>query len=239
MSPRALEPEYESGLVEAAVLAAMAARTTDARLGAARERLYEIADPEAREAAFTAFHARWFERLGLCRPFLDALAERAWIGARCGRWLVIRARAERDEAADLLATAGAPPTLVVRVTAETVAAPERLRQRLRRELLHVEDMLDPAFGYQPALPDDVAGTPEEWRIREGYRVLWDTWVDGRLARLGQAPAELRQVRFHEFASTFPGLGESAGAWFDRFFDAPALTHADLLAFTLRGPHSSR
>ena len=235
MSARGLEPEFDPRLVEGAVLAAVARGGGEREFHAERDGIYQIAEPEPREAAFAALHARWFERLGLDRPFRETLAERPAIAARCGRWLVARARGGRDEAADLLVAPSAPPTLLVRVTAETVATAERLSLLLRRELLHVADMLDARFGYAPSLPEGVAGGPRESVVRGNYRVLWDAYVDGRLARLGAVPAAVRAERLAEFVRAFPHLGEGLEAAFERFFGARELTHAELLAFAAGGP----
>ncbi len=235
MSTRSLEPEFDPRLIEAAVLAAVTGRPGEREFHAERDGLYQIAEPEPREAAFGTLHARWFERLAMDRPFRETLAERPEIAARCGRWLVTRAGGSRDEAADLLVAPSAPPTLLVRVTPETLAAGERLGLLLRRELLHVADMLDPRFGYRPALPEGVAGGARESVVRGNYRILWDAYVDARLARLGLVPAGARTARLSEFVTAFPHLGAGAAAAFERFFGTPELTHAEILAFAAGGP----
>lgn len=227
---RPLEPEWDPGLVEAAVLAAMRGGADEAAFRAERDALYEIVEPEDREAAFAALHARWFERLALDRPLREALAMRPEVAAGCARCLVTRARGGRDEGGDLLVAPATRPILSVRVSPETVAAPERLRLLLRRELLHVADMLAPRFGYEPALPEHVAGGPRERTVRDNYRILWDAYVDGRLVRAGLIPAAARADRFREFARAFFHLGERLEAAFERFFDARELTHVDLLGF---------
>ncbi len=235
MSAGRLDPEFDPRLVEAAVLAATRGQTVEGEFRAERDRLYEIAEPEPREAAFEAFHARWFLHLGLARPFQRALAEQPGIAAGCGRWLVAQARGRREEAADLLVGSDVRPTLLARVTPETVAAPERLRLLLRRELLHVADMLAPEFGYEPTLPPGVAGGARERVVRDNYRVLWKAWVDGRLVRRGVLLATARGERLADFARAFPHLGAGAEAAFDRFFGAHQLTHAALVAFAAAGP----
>jgi hypothetical protein len=227
---RPLEPEWDPRLVEAALLTAMHAGGDAAAFRAERDGLYEVTESQAREAAFTALHARWFERLALDRPLREALALWPAIAAGCARCLVTRAQDERDEGGDLLVAPAGRAVLSVRVSPETVAAPERSRPLLRRELLHVADMLDPRFGYEPALPERVAGTARERAVRDSYRVLWDAYVDGRLVRAGLVPAAARADRLRDFARAFAHLGEGLLAAFARFFDAPALTHAELLGF---------
>ncbi|HBH03749.1 MAG TPA: hypothetical protein DDZ42_17830 [Candidatus Rokubacteria bacterium] len=238
MTPARLEPEWEPRLVEGAVLLAVAGRAEEARFRAERDRLYGIAEGAERETAFDTLHAAWFARLGLDRPFREALEERPAIVARCARWLVAWARRRGDEGADLLVPPGASPTLLVRVTCETVAAPARLGVLLRRELLHVADMLDPRFGYAPGVPADVAGGPREHLVRENYRVLWNAYVDGRLARRGCLPAGSRAERLREFARAYAYLGEAAESAFARFFDADQRSHADLMAFAVGGPEAA-
>jgi hypothetical protein len=142
--------------------------------------------------------------------------------------------ARRDESADLLVSAPARPTLLVRVRGETLAHVDQALPLLRRELLHVADMLDPAFGYTPALPEPVAGGPRERAVREAYRVLWDAYVDGRLARQGRLPPGARGERLRAFRAAFPWLGERATASFARFFEGATLTPAVLLAFAANG-----
>ncbi len=222
--------DYERALVEAAVLAWLGGRPEERAFQAERDGVYEIPDPEAREAAFAALHGAWFERLRLDRPLPKALAERPEIAGRCARCIVARVMAARDESADLLVAPPALPTLLVRVRAATLCVPERWERLLRHELLHVADMLDPTFDYAPRLPSSPEGPAHDRRLAERYRVLWDAYVDGRLARAGWAPAQAREARLEEFARAFPELGDRAAAAFERFFDAARRTHADLVAF---------
>ena len=221
--------ECEAALVEATVLAALGGGPAERLFHAERDPLYAIADADESDAAFAALHARWFDRLGLDGPLRQALAERPEIEAGCARGIVARAPAARAEVADLLVSPPGRPHLGLRLTPETLARPERALALLRHELLHVADMLDPDFGYEPRLPSaegaafDPAGTGR-------YRVLWDAYVDGRLVRRGHAPPARRAERLSEFRGAFPALGERLEATFARFFDADRCTHAGLIAF---------
>jgi hypothetical protein len=222
-----LPVDYEQGLVEASVLAAARGHREEGAFRAARDRLYELADSEARDAAFTEFHAAWFERLTLDRPLRIALDEIPVIARHCGGCIVARAAA--DESSDLLVARGRRPTVMIRVRPETVCDPTRFLRLLRRELLHVADMIDPAFGYEPTLPRTDQGPYADLALKERYRVLWDTWVDGRLARTGRVPSWVRDERLREFARVFPGLPDATRHAFERFFDSAHLTHRDLVA----------
>jgi hypothetical protein len=234
-----LDPEFDPRLVEAAVLTAIRGHALEGEFHAERDRLYEIPDPEAREAAFDAHHVRWFARFALDQPFRRALTEQPAIAARCGRWLVAGARGPRDEAADLLIGADVRPTLLVRVTPEAIAVPGRLWRLLQRELQHVADMLDPGFGYEATLPASVGDGPRGRVVRDNYRLLWDTWVDGRLLRRGRLPATARRDRLTDFTRAFGHLGVAVEAVFDRIFGADQLTHSALVAFAAGEPNDWR
>jgi hypothetical protein len=226
----ALQPELEPQLVEATLLEAIRGHAREREFHAERDAVYDIVDGERREAAFAALHACWFARLALDAPLHEALAEQPAVARGCVRWLIAAARASRDEAADLLVGPDGDRTLFVRVRPATAAAPDRLLRLLRRELLHVADMLDPAFGYEAALPPDVAGSALARAVRDRYRILWSSYVDGRLWRQGLLPATAREERRAEFGRAFPRPGGHAVVAFERFFGGRDLTHAMLLAF---------
>ena len=223
--------EYEPRLVEEATFLALRGAGEETAFRRERDRLYEIADAEAREAAFRAFHAAWFERLGLGRPIGWALKERGLILRAAERCLVAYAVSAREEGAELF-VAEQRRSVAIRLAPATLLAPERLLEFLRHELLHIADMLDPRFAYEPWLPSSSTGPAHRELLKERYRVLWDAYIDGRLSRLGWAPAVVRAERLGEFRRAFPALGERAGAEFERFFTAASLRHAELVAFAV-------
>lgn len=244
--------EYEPELVEEAVLAAMRGCREAGEFRVSRDTLYLIPDAEERETRFRAFHTAWFERLGLGEVIAETVRERPSIPAKTDRCLVTLAPSHRDEGAELFvatraAAAGSATqrTAVLRLRPESLTERDRLRTFLRHELLHLADMLDPQFGYTPGLTLEAGRLPDAV-FRERYRVLWDTYVDGRLQRRGWAPPGARAERLQEFATAFPMLGERTGETFERLFEASPHTHADLVAFAAeperalgrrrRGPH---
>jgi hypothetical protein len=58
--------------------------------------------------------------------------------------------------------------------------PDELVRFMRHEFTHIDDMINPAFGYSPEL--DLPGrNAAQLRVaRERYRLLWDITIDGRL-----------------------------------------------------------
>ncbi len=235
-NPHSFSVEYEPRLVEEAVLGAVELRRVPGFRGE-RNRLYEIPDAEEREAAFRKFHAGWFERLDIGAPIWQALHEQPLIPENTGTCIVVRARARRDEGAELFVSPGREGTgeaesrsVGIRLDPQRLLDKAGLLAFLRHELFHITDMLDPAFAYEPRLPRAELGPAHERLLQDRYRVLWDTYIDGRLVRRDWAPASVCQRRIQEFARTFPMLGERVEEAFARFFDGIALTHSDLVAF---------
>ena len=237
--PSEVVVEYEPRLVEEATLLALRGAEAEPAFRRQRDRLYEIADPEAREARFRALHAAWFERLGLGRTIGQALGERMSVVRAARACVVASAASPRQEGAELFVR---PPeegtreadrrSVVLRLRPERLLAAPQLLEFLRHELLHIADMLDPCFAYEPWLPSADAGPANRELLKDRYRVLWDAYVDGRLSRLGWAPAGVRAERLSEFRRAFPALGERAEALFERFFSAASLRHAELMAFAV-------
>lgn len=223
--------EYEVRLVEDAVLRALRGRPDERVFRKERDGVYEIDEAEGRETAFRSCHARWFEQLGLAKPIAQALGERPVILAHMARCLVVYASSASHEGAELFLEQGEPCGVVVlRLRPETLTLADRLRSFLHHELTHIADMVDPHFGYEPRFPEQT-GEPARGRLlRERYRVLWDAFIDGRLARAGWARVGIRQERLADFARAFPMLGERTERAFRRFFDGTRLTHAELVAF---------
>jgi hypothetical protein len=230
---------YDPGLVEEAVLLwERMAPPADTRIfRRERDRLYDIDDEEGREAGFQALHRRWFVQLELAATVELVVAERSDLATRVQTGRVLRAVTRRDEGADLVdpivsTEAAGQPILVLRLRPETLLDPAALVRLLRHDLMHVADMLDPAFGYERALPPSQDGPSADNILRDRYRVLWDVTIDGRLARRGLADGRSRQERAREFAATFPMRGGNGERAFAEWFDRIEPTHAQLLAFAM-------
>lgn len=228
---------YDAVLVEEAVLLAERhLRAADvATFRAERDLVYGVHDPDEREARFEALHGRWFIQLGLDRPLHEVLGEFPELLHRTLGCRVLPAVCPRDEMADVCVEVGAPatasrPTIVARLRPQLLLDREAVRGLLRRELLHVADMLDPAFGYRRELPSVDQDPAVVNLLRERYRVLWDTTIDGRLLRGGRLGARARAARLSEFVRAFPMLSEGAETAFAPWFDGPRPTHAAMVAF---------
>jgi len=226
---------YDAVLVEESVL--LAERGLSAAEAAAfraeRDRIYEVDEPDEREARFEELHGRFFLQFGLDRPLHEALAERGVLLVRSRGCRVLPVVSRSEEMADVRREVDAPPaaapTIVVHLRPQSLLDPDALRTLLRRELLHVADMLDPAFGYLKELPVVDRDPAALNLLRDRYRVVWDATIDGRLCRGGLLGTRVREARLFEFTRAFPMLNEGAETAFVPCFDGPRPTHATIVA----------
>ena len=106
--------EYAPEFLEAALLHALEGHPHTHTFHQQRDPLYEIADPEAREASFCALHAAWFARLRLGQAIEQVLQEYPMVVQQVRVCRVLRARAAADEGAELfVASPPLSPTLLV------------------------------------------------------------------------------------------------------------------------------
>jgi len=220
---------FEPRLVEEAVWRAIRGRTEEREFDGAREAVYEIVDPDERERAFALFYGSWFRRLTLGDPVLHAIDERLDGLASVRRVAIVRAAAWKQEGAELFVADRADRSVVVAILPDTLVDHHRTRTLLRRELLHVADMLDPAFEYAPRLPAQRTGPAADRPLQDRYRVLWNCSVDGRLLREGRLGEGAREARLEEFRSVFRCLGDHVEEGFARLFDGPRPSHPRLTA----------
>ena len=232
-----VQVDYDPRLLEEVVLRAIRGGVEERDFRASRDRIYEEPDVEVRDQAFRAFHIAWFGRLGLGVPIERALAERTILADSVIRCVVAPACSKKEEGADLFV---APPrgdgseqrSIGIQIRAESFLEPDAVLELLRHEFLHLADMLNPAFEYEPELPHPEGGAMARRMLQDRYRALWDITIDGRLVREGRAPVGVRDRRLNDFARAFPMLGEKTEAAFTRFFQASFPTHSELLACAL-------
>lgn len=250
---------YDARLVEQAVLQAARKFAPEAarQFHLERERVYEIADSQQRETAFGALFGRWFRVLELGRPLGLALAEAPVLAQQTRACRVEEAVRARDEGADLydLARAALPDEdlppgddrlapsriVLVRLRSQSFLDEAALLDLLRRELLHVTDMLDPEFGYERDLPQVEAGPGHDRLLRARYHVLWSVTVEGRLERRGLGAQGACDRLRREFCDTFAMLGDRARPEFERWWQMRHPTHAEMLDFArhpLAADHAS-
>ncbi len=226
--------EYDRVLVEQATfLAARRDSDRERELHAVIDPLYEIGDEDVRQRKFADAMRAFFSRFGLDSVVRGLIEECPLIRDRVVSCLVREAARQKTESADLFLNKGGTGftvedrTLVIEACPQSLVDPENFSSRMRRELLHVSDMLDERFGYDSKSLSGVR--PHESLRRDRYRVLWDIYIEGRLGRAGRGSAKACAALRRAFERVCGGDDkEFTERAFQYVFGISCLTHDDLM-----------
>jgi hypothetical protein len=203
-----MDLRFEEDLVETSCMLAASGACAGlpslqvARFHREREKLYSIPDPDDRNAAFFKLHLEWFREWNLERLLTAPLAAFPLLSTALGILAYRQSRVRNDEGAELYVNAAGDRSGVVCLRPGRLGSPVELDVFLSHELMHLQDMVDPAFGYRAELPG-AGPSPNQQRVaRERYRLLWDMSIDGRLSRTHRQTVTTRQARWAEFLKAF-------------------------------------
>jgi len=192
----------EPGLLEQTVFHATRA---DADLAGAYQRAfagcYREEAGEQRDRAFAALHEEWFDRLGLRKRLLDCLEEFQNITRQISRFVAVDARARNRSGAELFGK-DSRFALVLALTPAQLLDVAAFVEWARFELQHIEDMLNPAFGYDAAHRPGGTGPAQVNLAHDRFVVLWAISVDARLHPCSASTDLARQARYREFVRAF-------------------------------------
>jgi hypothetical protein len=195
-----------------------------------RERLYAVLDPAERNAAFFRLHLEWFREWGLEQALLGVLREFALLPEALTALAVRKARLKSDEGAELYVSSENGRVGVLAMRVERFHDRIELARFLRHELTHLQDMIDPSFGYSPDWQLPGQNAAQQRLMRERYRLLWDITVDGRLARAPEAELEIGQRHRNAFDRAFGFWPEARrNESFERLWNESRPRHAELMA----------
>lgn len=186
--------EYAPELLERTVRAAAHGDARlDRELHTHLDPVYEIDDEERRESEFRQVFARIFGRLNLDRELRELIVEQPLISRYIEHCVIRPASRSQDEGAELFLRreeGGREParTVVLSIYPESLMSFDQFAGRMRRELIRIADLLDPAFKHTPSEP--TAERPQHNLICDRYRVLWDLTIESRLAGPGRLPSVL-------------------------------------------------
>ena len=228
--------EYEPGLVEQTVNHAVSKDPAlEAELHRWIDPLYGIPRERDRDARFVRAYGDFFERLALDRMLRRLLDERPVIAESVGACTVGPVLRVAHESAELLIRKEPEEVsrddrlVIVQVSPTTLADPELFARRMRPELYHIADMVDPAFRYRR---QQIEGLPARQNlVKDRYRVLWDVYIEGRLQREGRAEETSRSRLVGRLARVFDiDSADTVNRTAKSVLDAPSLTHAQLFAW---------
>ena len=230
-----LPVRYDPLFIEEAVFLALQGHPDAEHYHNQRSGLYEINDSEERERSFQDLHCVWFIRLGLADQIEKAIHEQPPLTSTVKCCIVAPALRKREEGAELFVIPEEGLSEKERRTVRILLRPESLLDPqlltfLRHELLHITDMLDPRFSYEPVLPAAEGGPTHDRLLQDRYRILWDATIDGRMVRRGWVSESIRTEHLCNFTRAFPMFGVETDQVFNRFFGQESHTHGELVAF---------
>lgn len=231
-----MQLRYDEDFIEAAVFLCASGRRKGvpslqiSRFHREREKLYAVLDPDERNTAFFKLHLDWFREWGLEQPLTGMLNEFPMVREQLGVLAVRKTTGKNDEGAELYVNEAGQRTGMLALRLERLTNDAALRHYLRHEFTHLHDMLDPAFGYSPALDLPRLNAAQMRLARERYRLLWDITIDGRLTAAGHTP----MATFAQHAAAF---ARGYSFWSDQkqtetfasLWQSRAPRHADFLA----------
>lgn len=150
-----------------------------------REPIYQISNTRERDAAFLSHALTAFRALHLDEPLSVALESCPAARERLDVLAVRRARRTKEEGAELYCSAASarsasPTRAVLTLKPERFADLERLHEHVRRELLFIDDMLEPSFEYDPSAIDALDLDPGMRDVvRDRASRTWRKRVDAR------------------------------------------------------------
>lgn len=145
--------------------------------------------------------------------------------------IVKRAINKVDEGSNVLNRVSGLPVIEMRVLASRFASPEEaleLEAFLIHEFMHARDMVDPVFDYEDAF---IPGNPSVKNlITARFRLLWNIYIDSRLARRNIRSVMTREARFREFDNYYRKIPETQRkGMFEGLWETRNLTHEELLS----------
>ena len=144
---------------------------------------------------------------------------------------VKRAINKVDEGSNVLNRISGRPMIEMRVLASRFCNPEEAQELdafLIQEFMHAKDMVDPEFDYEDAF---IPGNPSVKNlITARFRLLWNIYVDARLARAGIISTMPREARYREFDNFYRKIPEKQRRGiFDGIWQTEKFTHEELLS----------
>ena len=178
----------------------------------------EAVEKEALESADEGNHEIAYD---LAREFEERIKE----------VIVKRAINKVDEGSNVLNRVSGNPIIEMRVLASRFSNPEEaldLDAFLIQEFMHAKDMVDPEFDYEDAF---IPGNPSVKNlITSRFRLLWNMYVDSRLARIGVVSVLPKEARFREFDNFYRKIPDKQRRGiFEGIWVTDKFTHEELLS----------
>lgn len=193
-----------------------------------RTRIYETVEKEGQPKAFQDLNATFFRDLCLDKNFQDIFQEYPLLQSS-GMDVYVKSTFQKRQERSELFVDGSARTLILSLRVLQTLDLGLLAPFLRHELMHISDMVDPDFQYDPNPVMGGTGQVEEELIRDRFRVLWNLYVSARLVGRGHAPLIPFNNLKGEFERSFSHIDEVEKAKIiQNFVGQKKWTQAELL-----------
>jgi hypothetical protein len=198
---------------------------------------YGHLDGAQRDQAFAALHEKWFTELSFRDLLTSQVASFPFVSRLVDRLMVTQAPGARAQTVELFGTLG-HYTVVMAVAPATLLENVAFRYWARHELMHVDDMLNPDFGFDLAKRPGNGPMASRDLSRDRYATLWAIAVDARLEKEKMLPDGVREKRCSELTRAFGYKDpDEAARVFENFWNGSQsvpTTHPLLLQWSNEG-----
>ena len=195
-----------------------------------REALYNLPDDDDdREEGFEEVDRKVFATLDLGSGIEEILEEFPLIPEKIGLMEIRKAYNREEESVNIsnrhLETD--QKATIIRLRPQCFFNPNGFVNVIRHEFMHLNDILDEEFGYNTRRFGK--NPSEDAFIRDRYRVMWDIYIEGRLAREGRDATDMgRDGCWKEFNLLYVKLPEKdRKTIFETLWNREKMTHSGI------------
>ena len=151
-----------------------------------KDPLYQLPEDE-QDKAFHELNIKYFSLLGYAEFIYKIIKEFPIFPEEIDKISFLKTNKRAEKGADLFFNTdnemaySAAKTVVFKILPDQFLNIEHLKIDFQNEFLHIHDMLDVEFGYEPSLNVKDENMMRYKLIQDRYMVLWQAYVDARLS----------------------------------------------------------
>lgn len=226
--------EFDSELKEVLVMQEIQRRNMENDTSLEKE-YHKLGDPlydlpvGERQEGFEKIHHDLFSKFGHGETIAEALEEFPDLKEKIG--YVKISQSHLEEEANIMKKdpedTSELSSIRIKIRPELFYEKESLLKVLRHEQMHVTDMLDKDYGYMTKI--EAVNPTEKTFIRDRYRIIWDIYIDSRLAKEEKESISSKEARFEEFEGFYRKFPYSQRvAVFAGLWNIERLTHQEII-----------
>ncbi|MGR3176988.1 MAG: hypothetical protein ACUZ8E_02900 [Candidatus Anammoxibacter sp.] len=173
-----------------------------------KDPLYQLPGDD-QDKAFHELNIKYFSLLGYSEFIYNIIREFPIFSEKIDKISFLKTDKRKEKGADLFfhtdneIAHGAAKTVVFKILPDQFLNIDHLKMDFQNEFLHIHDMLDVEFGYEPSLNVKDENMMRYKLIQDRYMVLWQAYVNVRLS--GRCPDYKCVDIFPDMVRVFPDL----------------------------------